>query len=69
MWFTMMTLIPMVLEYTLMVSEYFETKYSDFNMVSANVLVTLIQMLLEYTMVVSEYLVTKYLIMLIQNRV
>ena len=35
---TMMTLIPMVLEYTMLVSEYLETKYSDFIMVSANVL-------------------------------
>ena len=30
-----MTLIPMVLEYTMVVSEYLETKYSDFIMVSA----------------------------------
>ena len=34
---TMMTLIPMVLEYTMEVSECLETKYSDFIMVSANV--------------------------------
>ena len=69
MWSTIMTLMPMVLEYTMIVSEYLETKYSDLIMVSANglgsedvlsTLVTLIPKVLEYTMVVSQYLEIKY---------
>ena len=65
----MMTLIPMVLEYTMVGSEYLEPKYSDITMGSANelrsedmlsTLVTLIPKVLEYTMVVSQYLEIKY---------
>ena len=59
------------------VSEYLETKYSDFIMVSANVLgsgdmlstlVALNPMVSVDTMVMGKFLVTKYLIMLIQVR-
>ena len=69
----MMTLIPMVSEYNMVVSEYLESKYSDFIMVSANVLgsedmmstsVTLNPMVSVDNMVMCKYLVTKYLIML-----
>ena len=77
MWSTLMTLSPVVLEDTMKVSEYLQTKYSDFIMVSANVLryedmlsslMTLNPMVSVDTMVMYKYLVTKYLIMLTIGR-
>ena len=38
MWSTMMTLTPMVLEYTTKVSEYLDTKYSNLIMVFTDML-------------------------------
>ena len=64
MWSTLMTLSPVVLEDTMKVSEYLQTKYSDFIMVSANMLefkdmldalVTLNPMVSVETMVMYNY--------------